>query len=69
MRLYSKATLQIRCNYDAIWWRSSEIQARLSHFLVSANHLSHLFCDANSTSAAGLALQNLQKAAFVGGEG
>jgi len=33
------------------------------------NHLSHLFCDANSTSTAEFALQNLQKAAFVGGEG
>jgi hypothetical protein len=33
------------------------------------NHLSHLFCDANNTSAATLVLQNLQKAAFADGEG
>jgi hypothetical protein len=34
-----------------------------------SNHLSHLFCDANNTSAARLVLQNLQKAAFADGEG
>jgi hypothetical protein len=33
------------------------------------NHLSHLFCDANSTSAARPVLHDLQKAAFAGGEG
>jgi hypothetical protein len=33
------------------------------------NHLSHLFCDANSTSTPRRVLQYLQKAAFVGGEG
>jgi hypothetical protein len=33
------------------------------------NHLSHLFCDAKYTPTSKFALQNLQKAAFVAGEG
>jgi hypothetical protein len=69
VRLYTQATLQIRCNYDAIWWRSTAIQERPGISGSALNHLSHLFCDAKYTPTAKFALQNLQKAAFAGGEG
>jgi hypothetical protein len=69
MRLYTEATLQIRCNFDAIWCRSSAIQGESDNSPPPLNHLSHLFCDANITSAARLVLRYLQKAAFAAREG